>query len=955
MPKLRFEEPNDCDYLYIDDSNRVHLLFPLVGGDEVAIDNTCKSVLEMKRFFFGHGGPSAIEQLRDYKQKLEADILAIHEQEELPPEAFVEILKAKKERLRQIKEYEVLVTELALDPKITKDLQQNFPVRPEGILPVLKSATNAFPIILSTSSEDSFGQFSPPQAAFSVTRAHTATRKYEHIGDMSTSGLGHYLRNAFLPTPDSTVEVNAKTPKEKVIDTVLAKLNTQNLPTNPTEFSRWKVLIEEELRKINPEASLAKSVTDQDLDLEYVQTIALADDTFSQEQWITSIIGCGVKEIFWQLGSNESPFYEKTGPIESDEAAEEMSIKVQFLLGEIACFCKSRNLTDRNMGEFLDQPVHSKALADLIKKGLKNGKSIESLVLNYVKVHQHDFNMKRQLTTSEEKEITEKFKRHYNTIKESEHFDEFFLLDPSLKGNIYSHRSRISCHFLEFYAQQAKKNLAVLEQRIGMDGYPANLQSQVTSNRLYHKNNIISAEHQQIQKFNQDVIKLVNQTPEKLVDFLGKRSPSGVPEFYKLEKNGLNTIVYSRHFTEFCRQIASSTQLNEQERKALVDILSVKSSLEVDNCAQTLWGNHAAEPLNVDHLTKIINDITQSIDSYHSKRDVSWWKGKPNAARERQIAELEEIRSELIETALDESNFDTERRVADLTKFIGILDKIDGEIAKEWNLFGSSLREEVRGFRAQLKEMFKADNFDFKPGNSTREKLIAELDEQIEDKSVRNILANLPSHCYTRDTMQLFAQLNEKEAVTVARYLQLGFHPFTAPVDKELLLTKIIPENFKHSNEQVLTMLKGTIPEDTFTTLNKETGNINPEFFTAENIRTWGVNIKVLENNSFKDLLIEISAINEIIEANKGDAYTPEQHSRMVELAQRLETTKRENFSELAQLPDATKETLNDFETRLREVNIEHKDARRKTQHFRDEIHGKTDLEKMITPQKKTV
>ncbi|MDI9826541.1 hypothetical protein QM437_16035, partial [Legionella pneumophila] len=40
---IKFKEPERCDYLYIDENNKVHILLPIVGGDEIGLDNTCQT------------------------------------------------------------------------------------------------------------------------------------------------------------------------------------------------------------------------------------------------------------------------------------------------------------------------------------------------------------------------------------------------------------------------------------------------------------------------------------------------------------------------------------------------------------------------------------------------------------------------------------------------------------------------------------------------------------------------------------------------------------------------------------------------------------------------------------------------------------------------------------------------------------------------------------------------
>jgi hypothetical protein len=52
--EVRLIESSNFRYIYNNPtSNDVHLLVPIIGGIDVSTDNTCKSEVEMNRFFEG--------------------------------------------------------------------------------------------------------------------------------------------------------------------------------------------------------------------------------------------------------------------------------------------------------------------------------------------------------------------------------------------------------------------------------------------------------------------------------------------------------------------------------------------------------------------------------------------------------------------------------------------------------------------------------------------------------------------------------------------------------------------------------------------------------------------------------------------------------------------------------------------------------------------------------------
>jgi len=71
MPSISLTEPVSPRYIHINTAtNRVHLLVPVVGGQEISTDNTCKSTVALRDFFDG----GALRELNVYKDALEFDI-----------------------------------------------------------------------------------------------------------------------------------------------------------------------------------------------------------------------------------------------------------------------------------------------------------------------------------------------------------------------------------------------------------------------------------------------------------------------------------------------------------------------------------------------------------------------------------------------------------------------------------------------------------------------------------------------------------------------------------------------------------------------------------------------------------------------------------------------------------------------------------------------------------------
>src|ERR1044072_714359 len=69
--RIPFSEPVSPRYIHINHkTNQVHLLVPLVGGQEISTDNTCRSRWVVNNFF----GGGALHELERYKKALKYDI-----------------------------------------------------------------------------------------------------------------------------------------------------------------------------------------------------------------------------------------------------------------------------------------------------------------------------------------------------------------------------------------------------------------------------------------------------------------------------------------------------------------------------------------------------------------------------------------------------------------------------------------------------------------------------------------------------------------------------------------------------------------------------------------------------------------------------------------------------------------------------------------------------------------
>lgn len=865
---IKFKEPERCDYLYIDENNKVHILLPIVGGDEIGLDNTCQTAVELITFFYGsaHSGVtkySAEHQLSEYKRQLEEDIKAINSQKKISPHAYDDLLKEKKERLQQIEKYIELIQVLKKQYDEKNDIRQlrtgGIPQLPSGVKEIIKSSENAFAVRLSPYDNDKFTRFDDP--LFNVKRNIS---KYDTPSRQAPipiyEGLGYRLRSTLFPEDKTPTPINKKSSKEKIVETVLAQVDADYMKDGDKEqkLEELKKLIQQELVKIDSNLSVNMSRDGKEVNLSYLDIVMALDDDSTIKDWIEGIIEVSIDPTVWEAQAS-SPFYDGAKEIKSDHEADRMSIRVQYLLAEANIYCKTNKLSDANFGEFFDKEPHATEIAKRVKEGFTQGAEIEPIIYDYINSNHAELGLKSPLTGEQQQEITEKFTRHYNTIKESPHFDEFFVADPDKKGNIFSHQGRISCHFLDFFTRQTKG-----KHPLGDLASHQEALQEGTSNRLHHKNEVVAQGYEKLDQFKKEVVKLLAENkPKELLDYLVATSPTGVPNYSMLSKETQNYIAYNRNWPAIQKELEKATSIPESQKQDLSRLLS-RDNLQHDNLSAITWSKYSSKPLLDVELNKIAEGLELTAKIYNEKRGREWWfKGSRNDARKTQCEELQRVSKE-INTLLQSESLTKSQVLEKVLNSIETLDKIDRDISAESNWFQSTLQKEVRLFRDQLKDICQLDKYAFK-STKLDEIISLEMEEQfqkIQDPAVQQIVRDLPSHCHNDEAIEFFKTLNPEEAAKVASYLSLEYREINKSTDKKTLLEQDIPRLFKEVNTQLLSKLKEekAIDEQVHEKLSQLADKIPPEHFTRNNIIKWSATPEKLEESNLNELIKSVQS-----------------------------------------------------------------------------------------------
>jgi hypothetical protein len=422
--RVRLSEQANPRYIYVDQAtNTVHLLVPVTLGTEVALDNTCKTVLALQEFF---GKKSDSEQRQDsarhellrFVKALELDIDAL-------PETDSEIKRLKVDRLKQVAAYIDMLNKIESHPSLNQ-LGGAFPLYPEPIKQILAQPnSNLYAMRLRPSSQD--GMLRTQNPTFTVNRDRDSGTFYHALMGVSVSHIA------------------TTSHKERFTQHVLLNMQSQKFPvTANTIFP----LIAQTLANTHQQMFGDAFHVDFNISAEDINVLGYdADSKMENKEELNGIIHLLINRATETHGFPlESSFNELTVPVNK----EKLSIMVQFLVGEINIYARSKKISQQNFGTVLDSNPHiAKTLAAAVKWALESDQGVEQCVCDFINNNKVQFGLNSQFTSGQVNEIFSRFNPHYQLVKESPHMDEFMILDQAgaEHGRFFTHQNNICFDF----------------------------------------------------------------------------------------------------------------------------------------------------------------------------------------------------------------------------------------------------------------------------------------------------------------------------------------------------------------------------------------------------------------------------------------------------------------------------------------------------------------------------
>lgn len=404
-------EPIAPRYIHINPvTNRVHLLVPVVGGQEISTGNTRWATTALREFFDG----GAMCELTAYKEALAFDI-------ELFEPGHPQRMD-KEVRLAQIEKYIEAVYVMGY----------NYGWAIEA---VLGRPSNLYSIQLRPRAQDNYSRVVNP--IFSVNRT------IDESG-APASALYNAMHRIFPTTSITTAD-----PRTRLTTVVLSALSD-----SASFVDIQQALGEQSLMLLGIAIDFTRCTDGTPATKEIIDALMHFEADATQADYIEALLGACALNIWETLPT--PPFYSIPATASVNGRTERLSILTQFFLANLNVYCKAKRISMQNFGIIFDAlPDLSNDLVHLISMALISGEDIERTICNFCNVNTDKFDLSRAINAEDLIVIRQKFERTYRTVtatNENPHMDDFMILDRDATGEtakFVTHQGAICINFAE--------------------------------------------------------------------------------------------------------------------------------------------------------------------------------------------------------------------------------------------------------------------------------------------------------------------------------------------------------------------------------------------------------------------------------------------------------------------------------------------------------------------------
>ena len=411
--RIQLTEPTAPRYITINEkTNQVHLMVPVVGGQEISTDNTCKATVALREFFDG----GARRELTAYQEALQYDMPLL---EVGSPQRV-----AKEARLAQIDTYIAAVSAM----------RQSYGAAMNALI---ARPSNLYGIQLRPCNQDSFSTVINP--AFDINRRNDAAGN-------PLSALYHAMHSTF-----PTTVIKGQDPRTRLTEAVFARL-----PASPAFLDIQGVLNEQCHQLLGVNVDFTQQTDGTLCNQEVIDEIMGFDEDSpaTPKDYVDALLGACARDLWENMPT--PLFYSIPDTTAAAIRTERLSILTQFFLSIVNIHCKARGISTHNFGTILDasEPL-SNDLVSAVATAFSTSDDVERQICTFCNEHATEFGLSRTLSADDVTAIKQKFARTYRTVmatNENPHMDDFMILDRDGTGEtatFVTHQGSICTNFAE--------------------------------------------------------------------------------------------------------------------------------------------------------------------------------------------------------------------------------------------------------------------------------------------------------------------------------------------------------------------------------------------------------------------------------------------------------------------------------------------------------------------------
>ncbi|MDB2592676.1 hypothetical protein N9Y17_03085 [Gammaproteobacteria bacterium] len=422
-----FNYPN----LYLDNDGKIHILVPIVGGDRISTDNTCKGTLALQSFFTASKSASSVDwsedgelqkSLRKLQKDLDGDLsqLPIETRESLKSQC--QKLLEEVDKIKGSDEFKN-----TFFPRI-----KSLKTYPDSMQQLIKNSKNITTISMRPAVDDPFPRFDKGYLNFNVNRRQASWEPDNQYADISgpnsalALGLRTKLTNIQIGKPDLALQVMQKMQDGGIQERFFDHLDDQQFRD---AFKRAITdVYGQQIGWPEKDTQLGGGPVDKD----YFSSILMYDQQTIDQDIIQSLIDSSI------LPPSKSIDFEKL-------STDWRSLCIQLYLAHISTYAKVHKASTQDLAQnFENNATQRNALIQKVTNSLSDDGTFQKSVLDYCN---KTFGL--NLSDEDRKQVDDMFFQNFTVINGHDHPDEFLLLHQK-KGGAYSYQGNIRVLFKTF-------------------------------------------------------------------------------------------------------------------------------------------------------------------------------------------------------------------------------------------------------------------------------------------------------------------------------------------------------------------------------------------------------------------------------------------------------------------------------------------------------------------------